>query len=65
MFLTGDIEDRVIPDNMNHVFLSLGRYSENFVLISSLEVCQEGGGHSVPRAGKNSVFVPHRFPSKP
>ena len=42
-FLTGDTEDRVIPDVMNHVFLPQGRYPENFVLISQLEVCQEGG----------------------
>ena len=37
------MEDRVIPDIMNHVFLPQGRYPENFVLISQLEVCQEGG----------------------
>ena len=37
------MEDRVIPDVMNHVFLSQGRYPENFVLISQLEVCQEWG----------------------
>ena len=37
------MEDRVIPDIMNHVFLPQGRYPENFVLISLLEVCQEGG----------------------
>ena len=43
-FLTGDMEDRVIPDVMNDVFLPQGRYPENFVLISFLEVCQEGGG---------------------
>ena len=42
-FLTGDMEDRVIPDIMNDVFLPQGRYPENFVLISLLEVCQEGG----------------------
>ena len=41
-FLTGDTEDRVI-DIMNDVFLPQGRYPENFVLISLLEVCQEGG----------------------
>ena len=33
----------VIPDVMNDVFLPQGRYPENFVLISQLEVCQEGG----------------------
>ena len=37
------MEDRVILDVMNDVFLPQGRYSENFVLISQLEVCQEGG----------------------
>ena len=42
-FLTGDMEDRVIPDIMNDVFLPQGRYPENFMLISQLEVCQEGG----------------------
>ena len=41
-FLTGDMEDRVIPDVMNDVFLPQGRYPENFVLISQLKVCQEG-----------------------
>ena len=48
------MEDRVVPDVMNDVFLpkGSGRYPENFVLISQLEVCQEGvsrsgvlGGH--------------------
>ena len=38
------MEDIVIPDVMNDVFLPQGRYPENFVLISQLEVCQEGGG---------------------
>ena len=33
----------VIPDVMNDVVLPQGRYSENFVLISQLEVCQAGG----------------------
>ena len=42
-FLTGDMEDRVIPDIMNDVYLPQGRYPENFLLISQLEVCQEGG----------------------
>ena len=42
-FLTIDMEDLVIPDVMNDVFLPQGRYLENFVLISQLEVCQEGG----------------------
>ena len=37
------MEDRVIPDVMNDVFLPQGRYPENFVLISQLEVCQERG----------------------
>ena len=42
-FLTRDMEDMIIPDVMNSDFLSQGRYRENFVLISQLEVCQEGG----------------------
>ena len=37
------MEDRVILDVMNDVFLPQGRYPDNFVLISQLEVCQEGG----------------------
>ena len=37
------MEDMVIPDIMNDVFLARGRYHENFVFISQLEVCQEGG----------------------
>ena len=39
------MEDRVIPDVMNdvYVYLPKGRYPENFVLISQSEVCQEGG----------------------
>ena len=38
------MDARVIPDLMNDVLLPQGRYPENFVLISQLEVCQEGGG---------------------
>ena len=41
--LIGDMEDMVIPDVMNEVFLPQGKYPENFVLISKLEVCQEEG----------------------
>ena len=37
------MEDLVIPDVMNDVFLPQGRYPESFVLISLLEVCQEWG----------------------
>ena len=37
------MEDMVVPDVMNDVFLPQERYSENLVLISELEVCQEGG----------------------
>ena len=48
-FLTGDMDDRVIPDVIPDVLLPRGRYSESFVLISHLEVCQEGGG--VMKAG--------------
>ena len=43
-FLTKDMEDMVVPDVMNDVFLPQERYPENFVLISLLEVCQEWGG---------------------
>ena len=38
------MEDMVVPDIMNDVFIPQGRYPENFVLISQSEVCQEGGG---------------------
>ena len=41
--MTGDMEDMVVPDVMNGVFLARGRYPENFVLICQYEVCQEGG----------------------
>ena len=37
------MEDRVIPDVMNDVFFTPSKIPENFVLISQLEVCQEGG----------------------
>ena len=37
------MKDSVISDVMNDVYLPLGRYPENFVLISQLEVCQEEG----------------------
>ena len=40
------MEDVVIPVVMNDVFLSEGRYPKNFMLISQLEVWQEGGGGS-------------------
>ena len=36
------MEDRVILDIMDD-FLAQRRYPENFMLISQLEVCQEGG----------------------
>ena len=38
------MEDRVIHEVMNDVFLPQGRYPENFVLIAQSEVRQEGGG---------------------
>ena len=41
--MTGDREDMVISVIMNYVFSPQGRYPENLVLISQLEVCQEGG----------------------
>ena len=37
------MDDRVIPDVIPDVLLPQGRYSENYVLIPQLEVCQEGG----------------------
>ena len=37
------MDDRVIPDVINDFLLPQGRYPENFVLISLLELCQEGG----------------------
>ena len=37
------MEDMVVPDIMNDVFVPQARYPENFVLISKLEKCQEGG----------------------
>ena len=37
------MDDRVIHDIMNDVLLPKRRYPENFVLISQLEVSQEGG----------------------
>ena len=36
------MEDMVVPDVMNDVFLPKGRYPENFVLITQWKVCQEG-----------------------
>ena len=57
-FLTGDVEDRVILDVMNDVFLPQGRYPENFVLISQLEVCQEG------RVKKGGTWRTFRVPDR-
>ena len=37
------MEDIVIPENMDDVFLPQGTYPEKFVLIAQSEVCQEGG----------------------
>ena len=54
MFLTRDMDDGIIVDIMNDVLLPQGRYPEKFMMISQLEVCQEGrvkkevlGGHGV------------------
>ena len=44
MFLNKDKNDGVIPAVMNDILLPEGTYPENFVLISQLEVCQEGWG---------------------
>ena len=54
------MEDMVTPDVMNDVFLAQGRYPENFVLISQLEVCQEG---RVKKGGTwKMLMVPdHRY----
>ena len=41
------MEDMVVPDIMNDVFLPQERYPENFVFISQLEVCQEWGVRGV------------------
>ena len=63
------MEKRVTPDIMNHVFLPQGRYAENFVLISLLEGCQEGGfltGDTEDRVipdVMNDIFSPQgRYP---
>ena len=37
-FLTGDMDDRVIPDVMNDALLSYGTYPESFRSISSSAV---------------------------
>ena len=37
------MEDMVVPDVMNDVFLPQGRSPENVVLISQLKVHQKGG----------------------
>ena len=42
-FLTGDWEEMVILDIMDDFILLQGRYSEQFVLIYLLGVCQEWG----------------------
>ena len=46
VFLIGDMDDRVIPDVMKDVDSPQERYHENFVLISYLEVFQEGWGQA-------------------
>ena len=52
------MDDRVIPDVIPDVILPKGRYSENFVLISHLEVCQEG---RVKKGGTwRTLMVPDR-----
>ena len=56
--MTGDMEDMVVPDIMNDVFLAQGRCPENFVLICQSEMCQEGG---VMKSGTwRTLRVPHR-----
>ena len=52
------MDDRVIPDVISDVLLPQGRYPENFVLISQLEVRQEGG---VMKGGTwRTLRVPHQ-----
>ena len=41
-FLTGDLEDRAILGIMDVLGRPQGSYPESFILISLLEVCQEG-----------------------
>ena len=43
MFLTKYVNDMVIVDILIDVLLPQRSYPENFVSISQLEVCQEGG----------------------
>ena len=42
-FLRGDLKVKVIHDVMDDLVWPHGKYSESFVLISLLEVCQEWG----------------------
>ena len=51
------MEDIVIPDVMNDVYLPQGRYPENFVFISQLEEGQEGGGVKKGGLGGRWVFL--------
>ena len=37
------MEDMVVPDVLNEVFVRQTTYPEKFVLIGQSEVCQEGG----------------------
>ena len=57
----GGMENMVIPDVMNDVFLPLGRYPENFLLISQLEEGQEqisvGVSHSVTHSLSQLVRI--------
>ena len=40
--MTGDMEDMVVPDVMNGVFLAQGRYPENFVLFELRKLISPG-----------------------
>ena len=53
------MEDRVIPDVMNDVLLAQRRYPENFVLISQLEVSQEGGSKRGVLGGRWGLLTGH------
>ena len=52
------MEDMVIPEVMNDVLLPQRTYPENYVLISQLEVCQEGG------VKKGGTWRTLRFPDQ-
>ena len=52
-----DMEDLVLLDNMDDVFLLQGRYPENFVMISQLEEAQEQISVGVSQSLTHSVRI--------